>query len=241
MLKNSAFIGLAEKLAVIYRLSSPCDLPLQALMSLSPAEQLAKYLLEIKAVKLSVDEPFTWTSGIQSPIYCDNRVVLSFPPVRDFVKSELANIFKENFTNADMMAWIATAGIAHGALAAQELNIPYCYVRPEPKKHGMKNQIEGFMPAGSKLVLIEDLISTGKSSLQAVNGVIKDCGEVLGVIALFTYCFESAKALFAQRGIALHTISNFEILGKVALESSYITAEQYEAIKKFMANPHSWQ
>ena len=208
---------------------------------MNSAEELAKHLLEIKAVKLSVNAPFTWTSGIQSPIYCDNRVVLSYPKVRDFVKQELASLYTQHFPKADMMAGIATAGIAHGALASEHLNIPYCYVRPEPKKHGMKNQIEGHMPQGSKVVLVEDLISTGKSSLQAVDGVIKDGGEVQGIIALFTYGFKQSEEAFAQKGIPFHTISNFEILAKVALGIEYIDAEQLEAIKRFRANPQDWQ
>ena len=205
---------------------------------MNPEEELAKHLLEIKAVKLSVNEPFTWTSGIQSPIYCDNRVVLSFPKVRTFVKEELAKLYQRKFPQADMLAGIATAGIAHGALAAEHLEIPYCYVRPEPKKHGMKNQIEGFMPVDSKVVLVEDLISTGKSSLQAVDGVIKDGGKVEGIIALFTYGFKQAENAFSERGIPFYTISNFEVLSKVALDINYINAEQFEAIKKFRANPN---
>ena len=208
---------------------------------MNSAEELAKYLLEIKAVKLNVKEPFTWTSGIQSPIYCDNRVVLSYPHVRDFVKKHLAELYTRHFPNADMLAGIATAGIAHGVLAAEHLDIPYCYVRPEPKKHGMKNQIEGHMPRNSQVVLVEDLISTGKSSLQAVDGVIKDGGQVQGIIALFTYGFKQAQEAFDKRNIPFHTISNFEILSQVALESDYINAEQFEAIQKFRVNPKNWQ
>ena len=208
---------------------------------MNSAEELAKHLLDIKAVKLNVKEPFTWTSGIQSPIYCDNRVVLSYPPVRDFVKKHLAALYTKHFPNAEMLAGIATAGIAHVVLAAEHLDIPYGYVRPEPKKHGMKNQIEGHMPPNSKVVLVEDLISTGKSSLQAVDGVIKDGGQVQGIIALFTYGFKQAQEAFDQRNTPFHTISNFEILAQVALESEYINAEQFEAIRKFRANPKNWQ
>ncbi|NBP05476.1 MAG: orotate phosphoribosyltransferase, partial [Bacteroidetes bacterium] len=153
------------------------------------AAKLAKFLLEIHAVKLNPDQPFTWTSGIQSPIYCDNRMVLSFPDVRDLVKNELAAMTTAHFPDANLLAGIATAGIAHGALAADVLNMPYCYVRPEPKKHGLKNQIEGRMQPGDKVVLIEDLISTGKSSLQAADAVREAGGEVVGLLALFTYGF----------------------------------------------------
>ena len=135
--------------------------------------KLAKFLLEIKAVKLSPSDPFTWTSGIKSPIYCDNRMVLSFPVVRDFVAQALADRIRSSFPKADRIAGIATAGIAHGALAADRLDMSYAYVRPEPKKHGLKNQVEGLIQKGDKVVLVEDLISTGKSSMQAVEGVRK--------------------------------------------------------------------
>ena len=163
--------------------------------------KLAKFLLEIKAVKLSPSKPFTWTSGIQSPIYCDNRMVLSFPEVRTYVAEELANIIKTEFPQANRIGGIATAGIAHGALAAHILGAPYCYVRPEPKKHGLQNQVEGELIPGDKIVLVEDLISTGKSSFQAVEGVQKAGGEVVGVVALFTYGFANAMERFSQAGI----------------------------------------
>jgi orotate phosphoribosyltransferase len=195
------------------------------------AAKLAKFLLEIHAVKLNPDQPFTWTSGIQSPIYCDNRMVLSFPDVRDLVKNELAAMTTAHFPDANLLAGIATAGIAHGALAADVLNMPYCYVRPEPKKHGLKNQIEGRMQPGDKVVLIEDLISTGKSSLQAADAVRE---------ALFTYGFRDAEQRFKEAGIPFYTIGNFEALCEVAVNEGFLPAEKLQPVLEFAKNPQGW-
>ena len=202
--------------------------------------KLAKFLLEIKAVKLSPQQPFTWTSGIKSPIYCDNRTVLSYPEVRNFVAESLAARVKEAFPTVDRLAGIATAGIAHGVLAADRLDMSYCYVRPEPKKHGLKNQVEGHMEAGDKVVLVEDLISTGKSSLQAVQGVCNEGAEVIGLVALFTYGFESAKARFEAEGIPVITLSNFDTLCEVAASEGYISPEELENVKRFAQDPEHW-
>jgi orotate phosphoribosyltransferase len=202
--------------------------------------KLAKFLLEIKAVKLSPRNPFTWTSGIKSPIYCDNRTVLSYPEVRNFVADSLAELVKNHFPDVDRLAGIATAGIAHGALAADRLNMSYCYVRPEPKKHGLKNQVEGHMNKGDKVVLIEDLISTGKSSMQAVEGVRNEGGEVIGVLALFSYGFADAHKRFADEGIPLYTISNLNVLSEVAANEGFISMEDIEMVQQFAKDPHSW-
>jgi orotate phosphoribosyltransferase len=202
--------------------------------------KLAKFLLEIKAVKLSPQEPFTWTSGIKSPIYCDNRMVLSFPEVRDFVGKSLAERIQHAFPNADRIAGIATAGIAHGVLAADRLNMSYCYVRPEPKKHGLKNQVEGYLEAGDRIVLVEDLISTGKSSLQAAEGVRNEGAEVIGLVALFTYGFESARARFEAEGIPVITLTNFDTLCEVAVAEGYISGEELEHVKRFAESPDTW-
>lgn len=202
--------------------------------------KLAKFLLEIKAVKLSPRNPFTWTSGIKSPIYCDNRTVLSYPTVRNFVAESLASMVKEHFSDVDRLAGIATAGIAHGALAADRLNMSYCYVRPEPKKHGLKNQVEGHMNKGDKVVLIEDLVSTGKSSMQAVEGVRNEGGIVVGVIALFSYGFADAHKRFADEGIPLYTISNLNVLSEVAAKEGFISSEDIEIVQQFAKDPHSW-
>lgn len=202
--------------------------------------KLAKFLLEIKAVKLSPSDPFTWTSGIKSPIYCDNRMVLSFPVVRDFVAQALADRIRSSFPKADRIAAIATAGIAHGALAADRLDMSYAYVRPEPKKHGLKNQVEGLIQKGDKVVLVEDLISTGKSSMQAVEGVRKEGAEVIGLVALFTYGFTSALRRFADEDIPVYTLSNFDILSEVAAEEGYISSEDINKIKAFADDPQGW-
>lgn len=202
--------------------------------------KLAKFLLEIKAVKLSPRNPFTWTSGIKSPIYCDNRTVLSYPEVRNFVADSLAAMVKEYFPDVDRLAGIATAGIAHGALAADRLNMSYCYVRPEPKKHGLKNQVEGHMNEGDKVVLIEDLVSTGKSSMQAVEGVRNEGGVVIGVLALFSYGFADAHKRFADEGIPLYTISNLNVLSEVAANEGFISSEDIEMVQQFAKDPHSW-
>ena len=202
--------------------------------------KLAKFLLEIKAVKLSPRNPFTWTSGIKSPIYCDNRTVLSYPEVRNFVADSLAAMVKEHFPEVDRLAGIATAGIAHGVLAADRLNMSYCYVRPEPKKHGLKNQVEGHMNEGDKVVLIEDLVSTGKSSMQAVEGVRNEGGVVIGVLALFSYGFADAHKRFADEGIPLYTISNLKVLSEVAAKEGFISMEDIEMVQQFAKDPHSW-
>ena len=205
------------------------------------AAKLAKFLLEINAVKLNPNQPFIWTSGIHSPIYCDNRMVLSFPEVRTFVKHALAEMTTTHFPQANLLAGIATAGIAHGALAADALNMSYCYVRPEPKKHGLKNQIEGRMNPGDKVLLIEDLISTGKSSLQAADAVREAGGEVVGLLALFTYGFNEAIEKFAEAGIPFFTISNFNVLCEVAVNEGFLPADKLKPVLQFAANPKDWK
>lgn len=205
------------------------------------AAKLAKFLLEIHAVKLNPDQPFTWTSGIQSPIYCDNRMVLSFPEVRNLVKNELAAMKKAHFPQADLLAGIATGGIAHGALVADLLNMSYCYVRPEPKMYGLKNQIEGRMQPGDKVVLIEDLISTGKSSLQAADAVREAGGELVGLLALFTYGFSDAEQRFKDAGIPFYTISNFATLCEVAVKEGFLPAEKLQPVLEFAKNPQGWR
>src|SRR5258705_8861381 len=161
---------------------------------------IAEKLLQISAVKLNLKEPFTWASGWKSPIYCDNRRILSFPFIRDYIKSELCNVVFEKFPDAAMLAGVATAGIAWGAMAADQLKLPYIYVRPKPKEHGLSNQIEGFYEKGQKVVVIEDLVSTGKSSLQVVD-VLKEAEmEVVGMVSIFTYGFDVADKAFVAAG-----------------------------------------
>jgi len=167
-------------------------------------------------------------------------MVLSYPEVRTFVAEELAQLIQSQFPNANRIAGIATAGIAHGALAADKLNMPYCYVRPEPKKHGLKNQVEGEMNPGDKIVLVEDLISTGKSSFQAVEGVQNAGATVIGVVALFTYGFANAMEKFVEAGIPVYTLTNLPTLTQVAAEHGFIEPNQLETIERFAQNPSAW-
>ncbi len=181
---------------------------------------VAEKLLEVQAVKLSPDKPFTWASGWKSPIYCDNRKVLSFPYSRDFIKSEMCSLLFEQFPEAEMLAGVATAGIAWGAMAADQLKLPYIYVRPKPKEHGLGNQIEGFYTAGLKVLVIEDLLSTGKSSLQVVD-VLKQAGlEVIGMVSIFTYGFDAADKAFKEAGVSYVSLTNYPTLISLAVETA---------------------
>ena len=173
---------------------------------------VAEKLLQVAAVKLSPNDPFTWASGWKSPIYCDNRKVLSFPYVRDFIKSEMCNVIFEKFGEAETLAGVATAGIPWGAMAADQLKLPYIYVRPKPKEHGLGNQIEGAFTPGQKVLVIEDLISTGKSSLQVVDVLRAAGAEVVGMVAIFTYGFDVASKNFKDKNVHLVTLSNYQFL-----------------------------
>lgn len=201
---------------------------------------VAEKLLQVAAVKLSPEQPFTWASGWKSPIYCDNRKVLSFPYVRDFIKSELCNVIFESFPDAELLAGVATAGIAWGAMAADQLKLPYVYVRPKPKEHGMGNQIEGFYTAGQKVLVIEDLISTGKSSLQVVD-VLKAAGvEVVGMVSIFTYGFPHADEAFAQAGVTYKSLTNFSSLISLAVEKGQVSAETEQLLLQWRKDPANW-
>lgn len=187
---------------------------------------VAEKLLQINAIKLSPQEPFTWASGWKSPIYCDNRKALSFPYIRDFIKSEMCSVIFENFREADLLAGVATAGIAWGAMAADQLKLPYIYVRPKPKEHGLGNQIEGALEKGQKVLVIEDLISTGKSSLQVCD-VLKAAGaDVIGMVSIFTYGFAVAEEAFKKANIPYQSLTNYENLISLALEKGAIAADQ---------------
>ena len=185
-------------------------------------KDFAKRLLDIKAIKLQPDAPFTWASGWKSPIYCDNRKTLSYPDLRSFVKQGLVNVVKERFANADAVAGVATGAIAQGALVADALNLPFCYVRSKPKDHGMGNLIEGTLPANSKVVVVEDLISTGGSSLKAVEALRQAGFEVVGMVASFTYGFPIAAEAFQKSGVELVTLSDYDHLVEVARETGYV-------------------
>jgi orotate phosphoribosyltransferase len=201
---------------------------------------VAEKLLQINAIKLSPQAPFTWASGWKSPIYCDNRKVLSFPYIRDFVKSEMCNVIFEQFSQAELLAGVATAGIAWGAMAADQLKLPYVYVRPKPKEHGLGNQIEGFYEAGQKVLVIEDLISTGKSSLQVCD-VLKAAGvEVIGMVSIFTYGFDVATKAFADAGIPFHSLTNYPTLIELAVEKGIVTADQQNTLLNWQADPANW-
>jgi orotate phosphoribosyltransferase len=202
---------------------------------------VAEKLLQVGAVKLSPAEPFTWASGWKSPIYCDNRKVLSFPYVRDFVKSELCNVIFESFPDAAMLAGVATAGIAWGAMAADQLKLPYAYVRPKPKEHGMGNQIEGSYEPGQQVLVIEDLISTGKSSLQVVE-VLRAAGvEVVGMVSIFTYGFPQADEAFAKAGVKYQSLTNYSSLLALALEKGQITTDLEQILQEWRKDPAAWK
>ena len=202
---------------------------------------VAEKLLQINAIKLNPAEPFTWASGWKSPIYCDNRKVLSFPYVREFIKSEMSNVIFSSFPETDLLAGVATAGIAWGALSADQLKLPYIYVRPKPKEHGLGNQIEGFYEKGQKVLVIEDLISTGKSSLQVVD-VLTNAGlQVVGMVAIFTYGFSLAVKAFADAGVPFKTLTNYETLIKMAVEKGTVSAQQQSILLNWQQDPANWK
>jgi orotate phosphoribosyltransferase len=201
---------------------------------------LAEKLLQISAIKLQPENPFTWASGWNSPIYTDNRVTLSYPALRSFIKVELCRIIAENFGQADAVAGVATGAIAQGALVADTLGLPYVYVRSTPKDHGLENLIEGKLKPGSKVVVVEDLISTGGSSLKAVNAIRKSGCEVVGMVAMFTYGFPIAVEAFKEAGVKLITLSNYNSMLEAALKCNYIRPEYLETLKEWRENPSEW-
>lgn len=203
-------------------------------------QQFAQKLLQIGALKINADEPYTWASGWKSPVYCDNRKVLSHPYVRDFVKSELANLILEKFPEADAVAGVATAGIAHGVLAADLLKLPFVYVRAKPKEHGMGNQIEGELQPGASVVVVEDLVSTGKSSLDAVAALRNAGAVVVGMCALFTYGFPQAAQAFKMASVPLHTISDYNALMAVAQEQGIIGEARQATLSAWRDDPAAW-
>jgi orotate phosphoribosyltransferase len=202
---------------------------------------VAEKLLQVAAVKLSPEKPFTWASGWKSPIYCDNRRVLSFPFVRDFVKSEMCNVIFEHFPQAEVLAGVATAGIPWGAMAADQLKLPYIYVRPKPKEHGLGNQIEGFYTPGQRVLVIEDLISTGKSSLQVVD-VLRNAGvEVVGMVSIFTYGFAVADKAFEEAKVPYRSLTNYANLISLAVEKGQVSADTEQLLLSWRNDPANWQ
>ena len=201
---------------------------------------VAEKLLQINAIKLSPQEPFTWASGWKSPIYCDNRKILSFPYIRDFIKSEMCSVIFERFPEAEMLAGVATAGIAWGAMAADQLKLPYIYVRPKPKEHGLGNQIEGFYEKGKKVLVIEDLISTGKSSLQVCE-VLRSAGlEVTGMISIFTYGFEVADKMLKAAKVPYYSLTNYEDLINLAIDKGIVHEDQQKTLLNWRKDPENW-
>lgn len=201
---------------------------------------VAEKLLQVQAIKLSPEQPFTWASGWKSPIYCDNRKVLSFPYVRDFIKSELCSVIFEQYPEATVLAGVATAGIPWGAMAADQLKLPFIYVRPKPKEHGLGNQIEGELEPGQRVLVIEDLISTGKSSLQVVD-VLKAAGaEIVGMISIFNYGFDAATTACANAGVKTSSLTNYPTMIELAIEKGLVTADTKETLLNWSKDPANW-
>lgn len=204
------------------------------------ALKVAEFLLQIKAIKLQPANPFTWASGWKSPIYCDNRKTLSYPAIRTFIRQGYAETILEKYGKPDFIAGVATGGIAQGALVAQELGLPFVYVRSSAKGHGLGNQIEGDFEAGQKVVVIEDLISTGGSSLQAVEALRKAGCEVKGLVAIFTYDFEVAKENFKNANCPYETLTNYDFLMEQAIRQEYINESDLDSLKRWRSNPSEW-
>ncbi len=204
------------------------------------ALNVAQFLLQIKAVELSPANPFTWASGLKSPIYCDNRKTLSYPAIRTHLRQRFVEIISEEFPSPDVIAGVATGGIALGALVAQELGLPFVYVRSEAKKHGLGNQVEGVLNAGQSVVVIEDLISTGSSSLNAVRALRENGAEIKGMAAIFTYGFDKALHNFEKDGCPLVTLCDYNTLIRQALKSGYVNEAQLETLLNWKRNPEAW-
>lgn len=208
--------------------------------NIESARLIAQYLLQVKAVKLSPKKPFTWASGWKSPIYCDNRVTLSYPKIRTGIRQEFVKVFTEQFGSADVVVGVATGGVPQGTLVAQDLGLPFAYVRAAEKKHGLGNLIEGVVEAGQTAVVVEDLISTGGSSLKAVEA-LREAGVVVkGMMAIFTYGFQVAEDQFRDAKVPLITLSDYETLIQLAAEENYITQADIESLSMWRQNPAEW-
>ena len=201
---------------------------------------VAKSLLDLKAVMLRPENPFTWASGWKSPIYCDNRKVLSYPEVRENICRWMADIIQKNYPNVEVIAGVATGAIAHGYLVAHMLGKPFCYVRPKPKDHGTGSQIEGLLPEGAKVVIVEDLISTGMSSLAAKNALVNAGADIMGMVAIFSYNFPQSRRAFEVDDVELTTLSNYDTLIEVASETGYIKESDINVLKEWRYSPSTW-
>ncbi|OXB06742.1 orotate phosphoribosyltransferase [Flavobacterium pectinovorum] len=204
------------------------------------AEKTAELLLQINAIKLNPENPFTWASGWKSPIYCDNRLILSFPAIRNYVRDEFAKNIEKQFGKPDVIAGVATGAIGIGILVAESLGLPFVYVRPEAKKHGRQNQVEGFLQKGQNVVVVEDLISTGNSSLMAVEALRNEGANIKGMAAIFTYGFGVAEENFKNANIDLFTLSNYENLLDLAVQKQYITEDQQSTLQEWSESPSTW-
>ena len=202
--------------------------------------KIAASLLQIKAIKLQPSNPFTWASGWKSPIYCDNRKTLSYPAIRSFICDSLVDLIKAKYPDVEVIAGVATGAIAHGMLVADKMNLPFIYVRSSAKEHGLGNQIEGFYQPGQKVVVVEDLISTGGSSLKAVKALREAGCEVLGMVAIFTYQFQKSVDAFAEANCTLDTLSNYSVLVDTAVKEDFIKTADLDTLKKWRENPEVW-
>ncbi len=206
----------------------------------SMQQEVSRLLLQINTIKVQPSNPFTWASGWKAPIYCDNRKILSYPEARTFIRDCFVRIVEEKYPEAEVIAGVATGAIAHGVLVAEEMGLPFIYVRSEPKNHGLENLIEGDLRPGQKVVVIEDLVSTGTSSLKAARAVAGNGGEVLGMVAIFTYEFSQARENFEQAGLELSTLSRYQILIEEALAAGEITKAQLENLMRWREDPANW-
>jgi len=204
------------------------------------AEQTVNYLTQINAIKLNTKNPFTWTSGIKSPIYCDNRLVLSYPKIREFIADSMSHIIKNKYGNDISVAGVATGAIAVGAMISERLNVPYAYVRPEPKGHGLRNQIEGSIEDKSNIVVIEDLISTGKSSLNAINALKSEGLNVMGMLSIFSYNFDFANKKFIDQKITINSLADYNTLVEVIESNGSLEYEEITRLKKWREDPENW-
>jgi orotate phosphoribosyltransferase len=204
------------------------------------AKKTAELLLQINAIKLNPKNPFTWASGWKSPIYCDNRITLSFPTIRNYIRDEFSKTIEKQFGKPDVIAGVATGAIGIGVLVAESMGLPFVYVRPEPKKHGRLNQVEGFLQKGQNVVVVEDLISTGKSSLLAVEALKEAGANVKGMVAIFTYGFAISVENFKNEKVALCTLSNYDNLLELAVDKKYITEKEQNTLQEWRVNPSNW-
>jgi orotate phosphoribosyltransferase len=204
------------------------------------AQQTAELLLQINAIKLNSKNPFTWASGWKSPIYCDNRITLSFPAVRNYIRDEFVKQIEDKFGRPDVIAGVATGAIGIGILVAEAMGLPFVYVRPEAKKHGRQNQVEGFLQKGQTVIVVEDLISTGGSSLMAVEALRNEGANVKGMAAIFTYGFPISEEKIAEAKLEVYTLSNYKNLIEKAVEKQYVSEEELETLQSWNSNPSEW-